>query len=118
LPAEYAFKAINSGAVTTIGVRGEDASVVITQKKVPDKLIVPETVTHVFQLTEHHGCVMTGNIGRFLTLGAPTLLSESLPARPTSSFSVRARALLDFFFNNCGHFFWVPSLAYCSGGQG
>lgn len=35
---------------------------VITQKKVPDKLIVPETVTHVFQLTEHHGCVMTGNI--------------------------------------------------------
>jgi len=59
---EYAFKAINNGAVTSIGVRGEDSVVVITQKKVPDKLIVPETVTHMFQLTENHGCVMTGDI--------------------------------------------------------
>ena len=52
--AEYAFKAINNGAVTSIGVRGEDSVVVITQKKVPDKLIVPETVTHMFQLTEKY----------------------------------------------------------------
>jgi len=59
---EYAFKAINNGAVTSIGVRGEDSVCVITQKKVPDKLIVPETVTHMFQLTENHGCVMTGDI--------------------------------------------------------
>ena len=51
---EYAFKAINNGAVTSIGVRGEDSVVVITQKKVPDKLIVPETVTHMFQLTEKY----------------------------------------------------------------
>lgn len=35
---------------------------VITQKKIPDKLIVPETVTRIFQLTEHHGCIMTGLI--------------------------------------------------------
>jgi len=59
---EYAFKAINNGGVTSIGVRGDDSAVVITQKKVPDKLIVAESVTHIFQLTENHGCVMTGNI--------------------------------------------------------
>ena len=40
--------------MTSIGVRGEDSVVVITQKKVPDKLIVPETVTHMFQLTEKY----------------------------------------------------------------
>lgn len=59
---EYAFKAINDGSITSIGIRGADSAVVITQKKVVDKLIVPDTVTRLFQLTEHHGCVMTGVI--------------------------------------------------------
>lgn len=43
-------------------MRGEDAAVVITQRKVPDKLLVPESITHVFQLTKNIGCVMTGMI--------------------------------------------------------
>eukprot|EP00911_Craspedida_sp_UC1_P000941 UC1_evm4s708 len=43
-------------------MRGEDACVVVTQRKVPDKLLVPETITHVFQLTQTIGCVMTGMI--------------------------------------------------------
>lgn len=30
---------------------------------VKDKLIDPSTVTHIFKITKHVGCVMTGMIG-------------------------------------------------------
>ena len=33
--AEYAFKAVKSAGVTSIGVRGADSVCVVTQKKVP-----------------------------------------------------------------------------------
>ena len=33
--AEYAFKAIKSAALTSIGIRGADSCAVITQKKIP-----------------------------------------------------------------------------------
>jgi len=59
---EYAFKAIKSAALTSIGVRGADSCAVITQKKIPDKLLDPSSVTHMFNITANIGCVMTGMI--------------------------------------------------------
>ncbi|KAL0479950.1 proteasome subunit alpha [Acrasis kona] len=59
---EYAFKAIKTPAITSVGVRGVDSVCLVTQKKVPDKLLKAETVTHVFKITKNIGCIMIGNI--------------------------------------------------------
>jgi len=57
---EYTFKAVASGNLTSIGVRGKDSVVVVTQKRVPDKLVDAETVTHLFTISKNVGVCGTG----------------------------------------------------------
>mmetsp|Transcript_11991 Transcript_11991/g.27749 ORF Transcript_11991/g.27749 Transcript_11991/m.27749 type:complete len:259 (+) Transcript_11991:118-894(+) len=58
---EYAYKASISGGLTGIAVRGKDSVCVVTQKKVVDRLVQPDSVTHVHKITTKLGaCVVTG----------------------------------------------------------
>lgn len=59
---EYAFKAVTEPGFTAIGVRGADSVVLVVQKKVPDKLLDPTSVTHMFSINKNLGCVVTGSV--------------------------------------------------------
>ena len=57
---EYAFKAVKSVARTSLAVRGVDSVCGVTQKKVPDKLVDPSSVTSLFKITKGIGMCTTG----------------------------------------------------------
>lgn len=57
---EYAFKAVRSSGLTALAVRGEDSVVLVTQKKVPDKLLVSSSMTRLFRISKTIGAVITG----------------------------------------------------------
>lgn len=57
---EYAIKAADSSGLTAVAVRGKDSCALVIQKKVPDRLIDPGSVTYVYAITEKIGCLMTG----------------------------------------------------------
>lgn len=59
---EYAFKAVKAAGITSIACRGKDSVVCVTQKKVPDKLIDPTSVTHMFKITKYIGMLVTGQL--------------------------------------------------------
>lgn len=65
---EYAFKAITLANITSLGVRGKDCAVVISQKKVPDKLLDASTVTYVYQISNSIGAVLTGQAADAVSL--------------------------------------------------
>ncbi|XP_045828610.1 proteasome subunit alpha type-6-like [Trifolium pratense] len=69
---EYAFKAVKSAGNTSIGVRGKDSVCVVTQKKVPDKLLDQTSVTHLFPITKYLGLLATG-----ITADARTLVQQA-----------------------------------------
>ena len=59
---EYAFNAIKAAGVTTIAVCGKDSACIITQKKVPDKLMKASTLTSMYRLNDRIGCCTTGRV--------------------------------------------------------
>lgn len=75
---EYSFKAINSASITSIGVTGKDSAVLVSQKKIPDKLLDPATVSYLFQITPSMGMLATGSIAdaRSLALRARAEAAE------------------------------------------
>ncbi|KAK9843705.1 hypothetical protein WJX81_003099 [Elliptochloris bilobata] len=75
---EYAFKAVKSSGVTSIAVRGKDSVCVVTQKKVPDKLIDPSSVSHLFKITKYVGMLATGMLAdsRSIVQKARSVASE------------------------------------------
>jgi 20S proteasome subunit alpha 1 len=59
---EYAFKAAKAPGLNCVGVRGVDSVVLVAQKKVPDKLLDPTSVSNMFKITKTMGAVTTGLI--------------------------------------------------------
>lgn len=57
---EYAFKAVRGSALTSVAVRGRDAVVLVSQKKVQDKLIDASSVSNLYEITPLIGAVCTG----------------------------------------------------------
>ncbi len=73
LAAEYAFKAVKSTGITSIGVRGKDSVAVVTQKKVPDKLVDPSSVTHMFKVRPAPACPAVVAAHQALLVYCPSL---------------------------------------------
>ncbi|CAD8060597.1 unnamed protein product [Paramecium primaurelia] len=57
---EYAFKAVKTSGLTSIGVKGTDTVCLITEKRVPDKLIDEKSVTNLYNVSEKIGALTTG----------------------------------------------------------
>ncbi|KAK6040361.1 peptidase, T1 family [Cooperia oncophora] len=73
---EYAFKAINSTNLTAVAVKGVDTAVIAVQKRVPDSLIVADSVTSIYQLSPTVGCCAIGMIPTG-TLQVPAMIMIS-----------------------------------------
>lgn len=59
---EYCIKAAVSGGNTAVAVRGANSAAFITQKKVPDRLVDPSSVSSIYRITDTIGCLMIGLI--------------------------------------------------------
>lgn len=59
---EYAFKATNQTNLNSMAIKGKECAIIINQKKVPDKLLEPSTVSYIFRISNHIGMVANGPI--------------------------------------------------------
>lgn len=57
---EYCISAVKNAGLTSVAIRGAGSCVVVTQKKIADKLIDPSSVSNIFKVSDKIGCVMTG----------------------------------------------------------
>lgn len=57
---EYAFKAVKSSGLTSVGLKGKDVAVVVSEKRVAEKSIEASSVTNLYGICEGIGCVTTG----------------------------------------------------------
>ena len=57
---EYAFNAVKSFGQLAVGMKGNNITVAISQKKVTDNSIDIASVTNLYRITDHIGCVITG----------------------------------------------------------
>ena len=57
---EYAFNAVKSFGQLAVGMKGNNITVAISQKKMTDNSIDIASVTNLYRITDHIGCVMTG----------------------------------------------------------
>ena len=67
LQVEYARKTVSQGT-TSIGITCKEGVVLLADKRIIDKMIVPESVEKIFKIDNHMGAVMSGLIsdGRVL----------------------------------------------------
>jgi 20S proteasome subunit alpha 1 len=59
---ENTYNAVKNYGLTTVAIRGTDSVVVCAEKKVPDKLIVKDSVTNIFKITDTIGVIVTGSV--------------------------------------------------------
>jgi hypothetical protein len=59
---EYSYKAVKAAGITAIAIRCKDGVVVASQRKVPDKLMKPESVTNVFSVDGNIGACIIGRV--------------------------------------------------------
>jgi 20S proteasome subunit alpha 1 len=57
---EYAFKAVKLPGTTAVAVRGTQCVCVAVQRKLPDRLVEPDSVSSAARISEQHGVVFAG----------------------------------------------------------
>jgi len=77
LQVEYAKKTVRQGS-TAIGIVCTDGIILVTDKRIVDKLIVPESVEKIWKIDEHIGVTASGIIsdGRVLIERAQVLAQQ------------------------------------------